>query len=147
MLLIGDVNHLIGGYLRLIEEHEHSIQLGDIALTPFTGRMIPDGHYTIWGNKFDTSLLPCFLPAGSIVEGVGVACAANVIVSHSCPIEAGEIMDPFNYIARPYENELQEIYETHKPALWVFSHWRISRDFCLNGTQFICLNEMETLAI
>lgn len=41
----------------------------------------------------------------------------------------------------------QEIYEKHKPEVWIGGHWHMSRDLIIHDTRFICLNELEELTI
>lgn len=37
--------------------------------------------------------------------------------------------------------------EIHRPKVWVFGHYHIDKDFELNGTRFICLNELSTIDV
>ena len=37
----------------------------------------------------------------------------------------------------------QAMFEAHQPDLWVFGHWHHSFDGVLDGTRFVCLNELE----
>lgn len=42
---------------------------------------------------------------------------------------------------------LQKMFEEHKPELWIFGHHHKSKDEVINGTRFICLDELETFEI
>jgi hypothetical protein len=35
----------------------------------------------------------------------------------------------------------------HQPKVWVFGHWHRSFDNVINGTRFVCLDELETKEI
>lgn len=37
--------------------------------------------------------------------------------------------------------------EQHRPKLWVFGHWHVPFDEVIEGTRFVCLNELETLDV
>jgi hypothetical protein len=40
---------------------------------------------------------------------------------------------------------LQEAFESHKPKFWVFGHHHLSMRERIKGTEFVCLDELETL--
>lgn len=70
----------------------------------------------------------------------------KVMITHDCP----------DYIRRYLfgikdksitSNGLQEMLENHQPELWVFGHHHKSIDKVINGTRFVCLNELEYLYI
>jgi hypothetical protein len=42
---------------------------------------------------------------------------------------------------------LQQMFEIHQPKHWVFGHYHVRKDFTINGTQFHCLPELDTLEI
>jgi predicted phosphodiesterase len=49
---------------------------------------------------------------------------------------------------------LEAMFNIHKPKIWIFGHWHRDKDEVINGTRFICLNElsycdvdMETLEV
>ena len=37
----------------------------------------------------------------------------------------------------------QVMLEAHRPEIWIFGHWHVDIDQVLNGTRFICLNELS----
>lgn len=47
-----------------------------------------------------------------------------------------ETRDAFSFMA-----------DEHKPKVWVFGHWHTSFDQVIEGTRFVCLNELETKEI
>lgn len=74
----------------------------------------------------------------------------KLMVTHDCPeVFADVIIGMFNMhklnmpsITRQCFDMLLKI---HRPKVWVFGHWHHSVDVELNGTRFICLNELETI--
>jgi hypothetical protein len=71
----------------------------------------------------------------------------RVMIAHECPESAA--MEVFSF----YKNEMpsrtrqafQSMLELHQPEAWVFGHWHIDIDTVINGTRFICLNELSTI--
>lgn len=41
------------------------------------------------------------------------------------------------------ENAFERMFEIHKPEVWIFGHWHLSLDKVVDGTRFICLDELE----
>lgn len=39
---------------------------------------------------------------------------------------------------------LQAMLDAHRPELWIYGHWHIHRDIRLDGTRFICLEELQS---
>lgn len=75
-----------------------------------------------------------------------VDCRPNIVVSHDCPQSVK--LQLFGYPDKTDTNQLlQAMFEAHQPKLWVFGHYHRSVDVTINGTRFICLNELETLTI
>jgi hypothetical protein len=70
----------------------------------------------------------------------------DIMISHDCP------SDVIDYLLEPhqrrYENitgwALNELFHIHQPKLWFFGHWHRSWNMNINGTNFRCLNELET---
>ena len=75
----------------------------------------------------------------------------RIVITHTCP----EIMAPAFLDARKAHRVhvtktgfmLDELFNSHKPDLWVFGHFHVSRSAMEGGTKFVCLNELETLDI
>jgi Icc-related predicted phosphoesterase len=42
---------------------------------------------------------------------------------------------------------LHMMFQEHQPKLWVFGHHHQSKDVQINGTRFVCLNELETMTL
>jgi predicted phosphodiesterase len=75
------------------------------------------------------------------------ASACDIIVSHECPHEIAPLL--FNKrrvrVESPSRTSqaLSSLLWIRKPTLWIFGHWHISVDEVIDGTRFICLNELE----
>lgn len=39
---------------------------------------------------------------------------------------------------------LQRMFEEHQPEYWMFGHYHLTRTFKIGGTEFTCLNELDT---
>jgi len=70
----------------------------------------------------------------------------NIVISHDCPIEARQKLF-YIYDTDITSTCLQTMLEIHRPSLWVFGHHHKSKKVSIQGTEFICLNELETLKI
>ncbi len=85
----------------------------------------------------------------------------RVMITHDCPlsvsnklfIEKGKSFSKAQYRTRT-GSALEEMFNIHKPELWLMGHWHCDTDEVIDGTRFICLNElsyvdvdMETLEV
>lgn len=74
----------------------------------------------------------------------------RVMVTHECPEPVAQRM-----MHRPEKFEFPSVtrqalttwWEMYQPEIWVFGHWHKSFDEVMNGTRFICLNELEVKEI
>jgi hypothetical protein len=72
----------------------------------------------------------------------------EIMVTHECPDIIAEVMLA-KYNRRKFEEQsmtrmaLQSMWEQHKPKMWIFGHWHMNEDFDVNGTRFMCLNELN----
>lgn len=83
---------------------------------------------------------------GLVAFDAYVDCKPNIVVSHDCPQSIKMLL--FGYPDKTDTNQLLEaMFEAHQPKLWVFGHYHRSVDVVINGTRFVCLNELETLTI
>jgi len=70
----------------------------------------------------------------------------DVVLTHDCP------QSLYSYLLPPgtkvYENitswALEELFNIHQPKFWRFGHFHQSWRKVVNGTDFRCLNELET---
>ena len=70
----------------------------------------------------------------------------DIVLTHDCPDEVSlKILDRNQ---RKYENltgwALQELFNIHQPKKWRFGHYHKSWNMNISGTDFRCLNELET---
>lgn len=88
------------------------------------------------------------LTYGEMIDALNVYCdiKPEIMVTHDCPHEVREHL--FNIKDKSTtSNGLQAMFEIHQPRLWIFGHHHVSKNEVINGTRFICLSELETLAI
>jgi hypothetical protein len=72
----------------------------------------------------------------------------DVMVSHDCPDDIALIMEHYSGrkkldIHSRTRVAFDEMLKIHRPKIWVYGHWHFSFDHVLDGTRFICLNELE----
>lgn len=68
------------------------------------------------------------------------------VISHDCPHEmTSRIFHKSHNIRTSTGLMLQNMFEFHKPRFWIFGHYHQSKNVNIDGTTFICLNELETL--
>lgn len=69
----------------------------------------------------------------------------EVMVTHDCPESVVEHLSSVIKISHGSRTRqaLQAMLEIHRPKLWIFGHWHQSLDITIDGTRFICLNELE----
>jgi hypothetical protein len=73
----------------------------------------------------------------------------DIVLTHDCPVSiALMLLKPGQNI---YQNitgwALQELFNIHQPKMWRFAHWHRSWRMTIEGTDFRCLNELETEVI
>lgn len=70
----------------------------------------------------------------------------DVVLTHDCPQSLYSYLLPPE--AKIYENitswALEELFNIHQPKFWRFGHFHKSWRKVINGTDFRCLNELET---
>lgn len=74
----------------------------------------------------------------------------RVMVTHDCPlsvsnelfIKRGKSFSNSQYRTRT-GSALQTMFEAHKPKLHIFGHWHCNVDEVIDGTRFICLDELS----
>ena len=76
----------------------------------------------------------------------------RVMVTHECPESvAGQVMASHNMTKLHDPSITRRAFEgllsIHRPEIWVFGHWHRSFDAVINGTRFVCLNELEAKEI
>lgn len=73
----------------------------------------------------------------------------DVMVTHTLPISipAGHMGFRIFGSGSKTEFHLQNMFVAHKPKLWVSGHWHMSFDKVVDGTRFVCLDELKTLEV
>ena len=76
----------------------------------------------------------------------------RIMITHDFPHEVSKIMFKEATLHKPImetrtSQALQSMFELHQPELWIGGHWHYSKNEIIEGTNFICLNELETMRI
>lgn len=73
----------------------------------------------------------------------------DIVITHDCPESVAMLLlDPGQPIFQNMTGwALQELLNIHKPKIWRFGHWHVSWRRTIDGTDFACLNELETMEI
>lgn len=72
----------------------------------------------------------------------------RIMVTHECPESVADIMmaisgrRKLDFPSRTRQ-ALQSMFEIHQPDRWIYGHWHVSFDQVIEGTRFVCLNELE----
>jgi len=68
----------------------------------------------------------------------------EVVATHDCPtIMAHEIKSQHEWDKSKTRQALDRMFEIHKPKLWVFGHHHLNLLRDIEGTRFICLDELS----
>lgn len=79
----------------------------------------------------------------------------RIMITHDCPSLAAYYMFVKNgnsiggkslHLTRTGE-ALQQMFEIHQPEFWFFGHWHTSKMMKINGTKFVCLDELDYIDI
>ena len=70
----------------------------------------------------------------------------SIVLSHECPADAVEQMFGITSSSNTAKG-LQALFDIHQPKLWVFGHHHKSCRKAIEGTEFVCLAEGESLWI
>ena len=66
------------------------------------------------------------------------------VMTHDCPPSISDMLVKSKMqLGGVTTNLMGNMFEAHKPELWIFGHWHTSFDKVVLGTRFICLNELE----
>jgi hypothetical protein len=76
----------------------------------------------------------------------------EVVVTHDCPslvsrILLGELLigfRPEKLVRTRTGDVLQSMFALHQPKQWFFGHYHVDKTFTVEGTEFVCLNELST---
>lgn len=84
-------------------------------------------------------------------------CEPEIVITHDCPksiadrigepaIVRGFGFDPDTFRTRT-QDWLQKMFELHQPKRWIFGHFHKWWTQTVNGTEFQCLNELQSVEI
>ena len=76
----------------------------------------------------------------------------EIVISHAAPINIAQkltvgTLERFGFDKNFVPNTdlfLQDLLDCHRPKIWIFGHYHRSFDKVIDGTRFVCLNELET---
>lgn len=73
----------------------------------------------------------------------------DIVLAHDFPNHIiPKLFNPNPRFAPSHTQKLlEELINIHKPCIYVGGHWHCSRDEVIDGTRFICLNELEVKEI
>lgn len=70
----------------------------------------------------------------------------NFVVSHECPqTVVPHVTESLRIIPSRTNQLLEQLFAIHQPRTWVFGHYHKSWRKMIDGTQFVCLDELECL--
>jgi len=80
----------------------------------------------------------------------------DYVITHDGPqwatrnVMARDLKHPdrqFNIIPTRTGQLLDQMFEYHKPKIWIFGHYHVGMDKEINGTRFICLPELGEITL
>lgn len=72
----------------------------------------------------------------------------EVMVTHDCPtIVASQLVSLHQQDSSRTRQAFDTMFEIHKPKLWIFGHHHMNARGIVRDTEFICLDELETVDI
>ena len=74
----------------------------------------------------------------------------SIVISHECPMDAAiEMMAGLDRSPDKTRTTqlLQGCFEQHQPDLWIFGHYHWAHEFKINGTRFVCLDELQVMEL
>jgi Calcineurin-like phosphoesterase len=99
-------------------------------------------NYSWWPDEE-----PSLTELNQFVDVYSVA-KPEIMSTHECPTMIADILlahcghSKINDGSR-CKQAFQSMFEKHQPRLWLFGHYHYSFDKIIEGTRFICLNELE----
>jgi predicted phosphodiesterase len=72
----------------------------------------------------------------------------DIVISHDCPFSIKTLLlNKPHYEPTRTCQALDAMLLTHRPKKWIFGHHHTSISKTIDGTLFICLNELEMLKL
>lgn len=68
----------------------------------------------------------------------------QIVITHDCPVVmAHEIHSQHEWDKSKTRQALDAMFEVHKPDFWIFGHHHVNMTKDIQGTRFICLDELS----
>jgi predicted phosphodiesterase len=138
--IIGNFPHYLGDY--------GNFSLGGIDFFFYRGAYSIDKNQRTIGIDWwpqEENTIEAFMQARDLYR----ESKPKIVISHCCPYSViPYFLEPkyaHKIIGTKTDWALQELLNIHKPDLWIFGHFHVSRKIIVEGTNFVCLNELETL--
>jgi hypothetical protein len=136
--VVNDVPNYLGDY-------GYMVNFNGINFFFFRGAYSIDRQYRTIGVDWwqqEQLKIEDFIKARELYRGV----KPDIVLTHDCPQSLYPYLLPPG--AKIYENitswALEELFNIHQPKIWRFGHFHKSWNMTINGTNFRCLNELET---
>ena len=135
---MGNWPHFLGNY------GVHTIEgFGDIFF--IRGGLSIDRHLrtegVTWWVDEELSMAECYAAMAKYAR-----VKPNFVVSHECPVSiVPHVTASLKIIPSRTNQLLEQLFAIHQPKRWVFGHYHRSWKNVIDGTQFICLDELECL--
>jgi len=73
----------------------------------------------------------------------------SIMITHDAPDIVARQMFPFYTDANESRTRsaFETMFEIHKPDAWFFGHWHQTKSLNILGTEFMCLNELDTFEL
>lgn len=76
----------------------------------------------------------------------------DIMITHDCPasiakqlfVDEGRAVHKSALIKTRTSSAYEAMFQLFQPKIWVFGHWHYTLHETINGTQFVCLNELDT---
>jgi hypothetical protein len=136
--IIGEWPHYLGDF--------GAVSLGGVDFFFYRGAYSIDRQYRTvgrdWWEKEQVGI-EGFMKARDLYRQL----KPRLVLTHDCPETISPRLLPPG--ATIYQNTtgwaLQELFNIHKPEMWVFGHYHVSKRMSVEGTEFVCLDELESL--
>lgn len=147
-----------------INPDNHKINMGNHDYLPYLNSPYSLGNWNYWNeiftirgaNSIDKHLrnegLDWFsneelsYSEGNDVIDNYVKIKPKIVVSHDCPVVV--VKELFGITDKSITRQiLQSCFDEHQPEIWLFGHHHSKKDYIINNTRFICLEELETFEI
>ena len=80
-------------------------------------------------------------------QGLYEKAKPSVMVTHDCPLRFYESLGLEIAIPNKTAIFFNDLWEIHRPKLWIFGHHHVTEQFYAKGTTFQCLGECDSMVI